>query len=66
MRKLKKTLLRLRIARDVHGQDLIEYALLAGMLAVAAGAVFPGIHFTLRDMFARVLNVLNLKLDEQG
>lgn len=66
MSKLKTTLWRLRIARDLRGQDLVEYALLAGMLAVAAGAVFPGIHFTLRDMFSRVLSVLNNKLDEQG
>jgi len=36
MKKLKSTLWRLRIARDLQGQDLIEYALLAGMLAVAA------------------------------
>ena len=27
--------------RDQRGQDLIEYALLAGFLAVAVGAVFP-------------------------
>jgi pilus assembly protein Flp/PilA len=27
--------------RDRKGQDLIEYALMAGFLAVAVGAVFP-------------------------
>ena len=30
-----------QIARDVRGQDLIEYSLLAGMVAVAAAAIFP-------------------------
>ena len=29
------------IARDKRGQDLVEYALLAGFVAVAAGAIFP-------------------------
>ena len=31
----------LRFVRDTHGQDLIEYALLCGMVAVAAAAIFP-------------------------
>jgi hypothetical protein len=29
------------LGRDKRGQDLIEYALLAGFVAVAAGAIFP-------------------------
>ena len=29
------------LKKDVRGQDLIEYALMAGFVAVAAGAVFP-------------------------
>ncbi|MCC7233887.1 MAG: hypothetical protein IT163_01205 [Bryobacterales bacterium] len=29
------------MAKDRRGQDLIEYAMLAGFLAVAVGAVFP-------------------------
>jgi pilus assembly protein Flp/PilA len=31
----------LRFWRDRAGQDLIEYALMAGFVAVAVGAVFP-------------------------
>ncbi len=31
----------LRFVRDTQGQDMIEYALLAGMVAVAAAAIFP-------------------------
>lgn len=30
-----------KIGQDQRGQDLIEYALLAGFVAVAAGAIFP-------------------------
>ena len=29
------------LLQDKRGQDLIEYALLAGFVAVAAGAIFP-------------------------
>ncbi|MFH1185783.1 MAG: hypothetical protein V1755_12220 [Chloroflexota bacterium] len=29
--------------RDEQGQDLIEYALMAGFVAVAAGAVMPSV-----------------------
>ena len=30
-----------RIWTDARGQDLIEYALIGGFVAVAAGAIFP-------------------------
>jgi Flp pilus assembly pilin Flp len=30
-----------RLRTDKRGQDLIEYALMAGFVAVAAGAIFP-------------------------
>ena len=39
VRKLNAALLRLR--QDGNGQDLIEYAMLAGFMAVAAAAVMP-------------------------
>jgi Flp pilus assembly pilin Flp len=31
----------IRILNDLRGQDLVEYALMAGFVAVAGGAVFP-------------------------
>ena len=37
-----KLLLRAKIWRDTRGQDMIEYALLAGWVAVTAAATFPG------------------------
>ena len=30
-----------RMWTDTRGQDLLEYALIAGFVAVAAGAIFP-------------------------
>ena len=32
-----------KLGRDNRGQDLIEYALMAGFVAVAAGAIMPGV-----------------------
>ena len=32
-----------RIWNDTQGQDLIEYALMAGFVAVAAGSIMPGV-----------------------
>ena len=39
---MKNLVLRLKIWKDNKGQDLIEYALMAGFVAVAAGAVAAG------------------------
>jgi Flp pilus assembly pilin Flp len=36
---MKLMLLQFRILKDTRGQDLIEYALMAGFVAVAAGAI---------------------------
>ncbi len=35
-------ILKLRSLRNTHGQDLIEYALMAGFVAVAAGRGYAG------------------------
>jgi pilus assembly protein Flp/PilA len=44
-----------QIRRDSRGQDLIEYALLAGFVAVAAGAILPG---AARDVLSKVTSLL--------
>jgi pilus assembly protein Flp/PilA len=49
---------RLQIWKDDHGQDLIEYALMAGFVAVAAGAVVPGISSSISKIFSRVASVM--------
>lgn len=41
--KFQRFALRLRL--DTRGQDLVEYALMAGFVAVAAGAILPTILF---------------------
>jgi pilus assembly protein Flp/PilA len=49
---------RLQIWRDDHGQDLIEYALMAGFVAVAAGAIMPGVSSSISKIFSRVASVM--------
>jgi len=43
-----------RILKDVQGQDLIEYALMAGFVAVAAGAIMPGVASSISTVFSLV------------
>lgn len=44
----------LHLAREERGQDMVEYALLAGFIAVAAGAVLPPISDQLSIIFSRM------------
>ena len=49
-----------RLRRDCAGQDLIEYALMAGFVAVSAGAVLPSIATTISSIFSSVGSVVAL------
>lgn len=48
----------LRLWREQEGQDLIEYALMAGFVAVAAGAILTPMAPTLNVVFSRVHSLL--------
>ena len=60
--KIKSSILnpiyRLMIWRDTFGQDLIEYALMAGFVAVAAGAIMPGVASSVSRIFSKVSSVM--------
>jgi Flp pilus assembly pilin Flp len=43
-----------KFGSDSKGQDLIEYALMLGFVAVAAGAVLPGTAASIGVLFSRV------------
>ena len=59
MMNLNLALLRLKaLSRDKKGQDLVEYALLAGFIAVAAGALLPGISTSISTIFSKMASVL--------
>ena len=47
-----------RILRDKRGQDLIEYALMAGFVAVAAGAIMPGVANSISTIFSQISSVM--------
>jgi len=51
---MRNLILKLRAIRDTSGQDLIEYALMAGFVAVAAGAVMPGVADSISTIFSEV------------
>jgi len=51
-----KFIKRLLVRSD--GQDLIEYALMAGFVAVAAGAIMPGVAKSISTIFSKVASVM--------
>jgi pilus assembly protein Flp/PilA len=59
MKKLVNLVWALRIWKDTRGQDLIEYALMAGFVAVAAGAIMPGVAGSISTIFSRVANTMS-------
>jgi pilus assembly protein Flp/PilA len=59
MKTIKNLFWTLRIIKDTKGQDLIEYALMAGFVAVAAGAIMPGVSNSISTIFSRVQTTLS-------
>ena len=55
---MKNLLLKLKIWKDRRGQDLIEYALMAGFVAVAAGAIMPGVATSISTIFSKIASVM--------
>jgi Flp pilus assembly pilin Flp len=43
-----------RLAKDLQGQDLIEYALMAGVVAAAAGFFLPGVAMGNSTIFSQI------------
>ena len=45
---------------DTRAQDLIEYALMAGFVAVAAGAIMPDVATAISTVFSKVASSMTL------
>lgn len=60
MALMTNLVLRLKVWKDTRGQDLIEYALMAGFVAVAAGAVMPGVATSISTIFSKISSVLTV------
>jgi pilus assembly protein Flp/PilA len=54
MNRIKNIFVSLQILKDTKGQDLIEYALMAGFVAVAAGAIMPGVSTNISQIFSKI------------
>jgi Flp pilus assembly pilin Flp len=48
-----------KLGRDTKGQDFLEYALIAGLLAVSFGATLPDVTASISGVMSQVVNVLN-------
>jgi pilus assembly protein Flp/PilA len=49
---------KIQIWKDTKGQDLIEYALMAGFVAVAAGAIMPSVANSISTIFSKINSVM--------
>ena len=47
-----------RFWHDTQGQDLVEYALAAGLVAVAAVAAMPALSTTVNNVFAKIGSII--------
>jgi len=54
MNRMNQVIAVLKIWKDTKGQDLIEYALMAGFVAVAAGAIMPDVSNNISQIFSKV------------
>ena len=43
-----------KVWKDRTGQDLIEYARMAGFVAVAAGAIMPSVSVNISTIFSKI------------
>ena len=55
-----------RVQNDRRGQDLVEYALMAGFVAVAGGAVFPAALMPGVSAIFSTINSISAKAASQG
>lgn len=58
MNRIRRAFWRLQIWRDTHAQDLIEYALMGGFVALAAGALMPGVSTSISAVLSKVGSVM--------
>jgi pilus assembly protein Flp/PilA len=45
--------------QETQGQDLVEYALAAGLVAVAAVAAMPALSTTVSNVFAKIGSIIS-------
>ena len=58
MTRMIQRVANLDLWKDRRGQDLVEYALMAGFVAVIAGAVMPDVATSLNTVLVKVNSVM--------
>jgi pilus assembly protein Flp/PilA len=58
LKRAVDVLWKIQIWKDTQGQDLIEYALMAGFVAVAAGAIMPGVTTSISKIFSKISSTM--------
>ena len=59
MKRIQDFILKIQILKDSKGQDLIEYALMAGFVSVAAGSIMPGVSTSISTIFLKVASSMS-------
>ena len=62
VRMCQQSVCRISLWLDTRGQDMVEYALLAGFVAVAAGVFVPNVSISMSTIYSRLAS----KLTEAG
>jgi pilus assembly protein Flp/PilA len=57
--KLNEAIVKMQVWKDTRGQDLVEYALAAGLVAVAAVACMPTLSSTISTVFTKIGSIIN-------
>jgi Flp pilus assembly pilin Flp len=52
------SLISLRIWSDQHGQDLIEYAMIAGFIAVVSGMFMPNVSQDVSMVYSKIASTM--------
>jgi Flp pilus assembly pilin Flp len=58
MQEMWRLLIGLRIWGDQHGQDLIEYAMIVGFIAVISGMFMPNVSTDVSIVFSRIASTM--------
>ena len=64
MSHLLNSIWRFRLWKETQGQDLIEYALLAAFVAVAAGATFPPVANNISTIFSKINSSMAIAISQ--
>lgn len=57
IRRAQELLIKFRLWTDERGQDMVEYALLAGFITVAVGATFPPASDSISIIFSKLTSL---------